>query len=550
MTVVDAVTNDPKASVSITQADALPGNATIEVTAEDGTKQTYTVKFTLGEEPQKEKYNLTIKAGTGGKIITGNSGEYEENEIISIKAEANAGYVFNKWTSTNGGTFADANKAATTFTMPANDTTIKAEFTYVGTGDDEDEDEDTTGPVVTPTPTPTPAAAYQAEVSGTGDTTVSLTVEVDADNGIATVDLGTFEIADIFGESGTTVINMPVVPEADTYTLSIPAATLAGGERTLTFAAEVGNITIPENMLDNITGGGEDKVGISISEGDKSNLPDDVAKEIGDRPVIQLTMTINGKQIEWNNANAPVTVEIPYTPTTEELLDPEHIVVWYIDGSGNVISIPNGRYNPETGTVTFTTTHFSYYAVSYVHKTFSDLSVAEWARKPIEVLASKGIIKGIGENTYVPNANITRADYLLLLVRTLELKADFNSNFDDVQPGAYYYEAVGIAKALGITNGVGNNKFNPYENISRQDMMVLTARALEVFKGLKAENDTSILNQFSDNGEISEYAKESLATLVKEELIVGNQNRLFPKDKTTRAEAAMFIYRIYNKFPY
>jgi len=30
---------------------------------------------------------------------------------------------------------------------------------------------------------------------------------------------------------------------------------------------------------------------------------------------------------------APVTVSIPYKPTKAELVDPEHITVWYIDGA-------------------------------------------------------------------------------------------------------------------------------------------------------------------------------------------------------------------------
>ncbi|MGI6425202.1 MAG: hypothetical protein ACOX2A_09060 [Tepidanaerobacteraceae bacterium] len=47
-------------------------------------------------------------------------------------------------------------------------------------------------------------------------------------------------------------------------------------------------------------------------------------------------------------------VSIPYTPTEEELANPESIVVWYIDGAGNVVTILNGRYDSETGMVTYT----------------------------------------------------------------------------------------------------------------------------------------------------------------------------------------------------
>ncbi len=80
------------------------------------------------------KYQLTIKAGTGGTITKGSEGKYLAGESIEISAKANSGYVFKNWTSSNGGTFADANSASTTFTMPSNDTTITANFESTGGG--------------------------------------------------------------------------------------------------------------------------------------------------------------------------------------------------------------------------------------------------------------------------------------------------------------------------------------------------------------------------------------------------------------------------------
>jgi len=179
---------------------------------------------------------------------------------------------------------------------------------------------------------------------------------------------------------------------------------------------------------------------------------------------------------------------------------------------------------------------------------FSDLGSVEWAREAIEDMASRGIIKGTGENKFSPSLNITRADYLLLLVRTLGLQADAEDDFDDVKPGVYYYEAVGIARKLGITNGVGNNLFKPKENISRQDMMVLTTRTLEKFKGLKSTSNIDVLGKFTDREDIAGYAEGSLATLVSEGLILGSGNKLNPRAWTTRAEAAVFMYRIFNKY--
>ncbi|HQO73064.1 MAG TPA: S-layer homology domain-containing protein, partial [Sedimentibacter sp.] len=288
-------------------------------------------------------------------------------------------------------------------------------------------------------------------------------------------------------------------------------------------------------------------VGLSIGTVDKSAIDEKVRTQIGDKPVIELKLKSKEGTISWNNPDAPVTVSIPYTPTEKELSDPEHITVWYIDGEGNVIEVPTGRYNPVTGMVTFSTTHFSNYAVVYVTKTFDDLENAAWGKKSIEVLASKGVMKGVSEKEFEPQSNITRADFLYSLIRTLGVEARFDGNFDDISKDDYYYKEIGIAQRMGITKGTGNNKFNPEESITRQDMMVLTERALRMFKRIEAQGAASDLDKFADKSLIADYAVNSVASVVKEGLIVGSGDGVNPLGNTTRAETAVFLYRIYNK---
>ncbi len=80
-----------------------------------------------------EVYTLTVEAGTGG--TASGSGNYSPDTSVSILATPESNYSFSGWTSSNGGTFANAGSASTTFTMPGSNTTITANFTQNAGGD-------------------------------------------------------------------------------------------------------------------------------------------------------------------------------------------------------------------------------------------------------------------------------------------------------------------------------------------------------------------------------------------------------------------------------
>lgn len=175
---------------------------------------------------------------------------------------------------------------------------------------------------------------------------------------------------------------------------------------------------------------------------------------------------------------------------------------------------------------------------------FSDLEAYGWAKNQIVQLAKDGIIKGRGDGTFDPSAKIIRGDFMLLLSRALNFKGEFSGNFEDVTEDMYYYEAIGLAKALGITDGMGDNKFDPTRNISRQDMMVMTKRALEVMNKIPEAGEKPV---FGDENDISEYAKDAVSLLASVGIIQGDEHgNVMPKNNATRAETAVIIYRIIN----
>ena len=172
---------------------------------------------------------------------------------------------------------------------------------------------------------------------------------------------------------------------------------------------------------------------------------------------------------------------------------------------------------------------------------YRDLLNYPWAYHAIATLEEKRIINEKSPNWYGPGENITRGDYAMFLVRTLGINVAPGENFIDVEADAEYAKELAIGKAAGIINGVGDNKFNPEAQITRQDMMTMTSRAMQLA-------GTADLGAFSDSGAIADYAASHVSAMVAEGLIKGNADgTINPLGNTTRAEAAVIMNRIINK---
>ncbi|TCM99543.1 S-layer family protein [Paenibacillus sp. BK033] len=333
-------------------------------------------------------------------------------------------------------------------------------------------------------------------------------------------------------------IELPQVAGAEAYEQQIPVSVLGQLEESQEIRVKTafGTVTLPSGMFTAAELGSAQNVTLHI--GPASSLDEG-------KPAVDIHLLADNKPLGFHNDNVQVLVTIPYTPAAGENTD--HLVILYVKDDGTTEPVPSGYYNQAAGVMSFTTTHFSKYAVAEVRKTFNDLAGVPWAKAQIEALASRGIIKGTSAKTYSPNAAITRADFIQLLVSALGLTAEVDSNFADVQSTDYYYQAVGIAKKLGITNGIRENRFDPRASISRQDMMTLTAKALVAAKKLSAMNGTAAdLSGYADADQVSPYAADSIATLVKNGLVQGAGSKLSPLATTTRAEVAVMLYNIYK----
>ncbi|WP_202915278.1 glycosyl hydrolase family 95 catalytic domain-containing protein [Paenibacillus paridis] len=344
-------------------------------------------------------------------------------------------------------------------------------------------------------------------------------------------------------------IEIPSVNGAHAYQVTVPIAAFQADDsaRTIEITTSIGTVTVSSAMLGAVETTGAHNVSITITQKDAGKWNTADQTNVISRPVIGIDLKLGGVTKPWSNPNAPVTISIPYTPTSSELSDPEYLVIWRIDETGKVIPVPTGKYDSAKGSVTFTTTQFGDFVIAYVTKSFTDIANYGWAKQAIEVLASKGVINGTSTDKYTPEASIKRADFILLLVNALGLSATTEGNFSDVNPAAYYAEAVAVAKKIGIATGTGDGTFNPDAKITRQDMMVLIDRAM-AFSNKTLLAGTSVeVQSFSDKDNIADYARQSVATLVKNGIVNGNGSNINPLGYASRAETAVLLYRMYNK---
>ena len=178
---------------------------------------------------------------------------------------------------------------------------------------------------------------------------------------------------------------------------------------------------------------------------------------------------------------------------------------------------------------------------------FSDLGSFTWAKDAIYRLVDEDIIHGVTEHTFAPSKSITRADFMLLLVRMMgiDTSAEPVDNFRDVPKDAYYYKEIGAAKALGIAHGVTDYDFAPERSITREEMFTLVERVMKQMGYLTEDASLTALNSYTDAVSISGYARQPIATLSFLNLIQGDEaSRVNPQKAANRAEAAVFIDRV------
>lgn len=336
--------------------------------------------------------------------------------------------------------------------------------------------------------------------------------------------------------------------EVKTVTTSIPRDAMntirQNGVNQLTVSNPLASLIFDQDAISTIAGEADENIKITTAVVENDTLSEKIRQKVGNRPVYELSVESGDRSILQFNGN--VTVSKPYTLKPGE--DPNAIVIYYINAEGELEIVSNCTYNLETGTVSFKTNHFSQYAVGYNKVTFNDVAENAWYSKAVTFIAARDITSGTGNGNYSPKAKLTRGQFIVLVMRAYGINPDetFADNFADAGD-SYYTSYLATAKRLKISKGIGNNLFAPEKEITRQEMFTLLYNVLEKINSLPVVKSEKEISEFSDSDEIAPWAMDAMSIFVKTEIIRGSNNMLYPASTANRAEMAQIMYNLLSK---
>ena len=177
------------------------------------------------------------------------------------------------------------------------------------------------------------------------------------------------------------------------------------------------------------------------------------------------------------------------------------------------------------------------------NKIFTDVNTDHWAYTAINSLKNLGVISGRGDGSFGTDNSVTREEFVKMLLGIFGKETEnVDNKFSDVDENKWYAPYVNTAADMGIVSGIEEDIFGVGEKITRQDMSVLIVRYL---KQENCELNGAAIDSFTDDGDISDYAKDSVYALKNLGLINGMGDGSFmPRANATRAQTAQILYSV------
>lgn len=474
-------------------------------------------------------YRITISSAKNGSA-TADLTNAVAGKRVNLTASANTDYKFEKWTVTAEDSaipvVIDTAAAASTYLiMPASNVTITPSFTYAGGSS-----------------SPSGGGGGGGEDASSGKLGVGgVSVPYTFSSGSLNLQLDENLVAQLASGAKQSGITLDLSKLGKVTEASLPAASgILAKAQSLTVVLTEAGITFDADALGTLAAAsGDGAVNIRAEQAAKSSLTAAQQAAVGDRPVYDFTLMANGKQISTLGGKAKIA--IPYTLGKAE--EPGKLTIWYLSDSGNLTEIPC-TYDAVSGTVSFSTDHFSYYVVGYKANPFKDVLSGAWYCEAVAFVNQRGLFNGTSATTFSPNVSMTRAMFVTVLGRLAKVDPSLytSTSFTDVPAGQWYSAYIEWAVQKHIITGYGNGSFGANDALTREQMSVILANYLQAMNiTLPSAANTT---QFNDQGQISGWAQNAVQLMQTTGLLQGNEAKLFAPQKTaTRAEVATVLMR-------
>lgn len=177
---------------------------------------------------------------------------------------------------------------------------------------------------------------------------------------------------------------------------------------------------------------------------------------------------------------------------------------------------------------------------------FQDVAKDAWYNEAVSYVYDNGIMAGTASNQFSPKMEVTRAQMCQILYNMEDKPENNGDAFSDVNAGNWFYSAVNWAASVGIVSGVGNGEFAPQASITREQAMTILYNYAS-HKGHDVTTATD-LSGFIDASKISTWATVAMQWAVGSGYLSGvSQIELLPAGTTTRGQIAMILMRFSEK---
>nr|WP_275440301.1 glycosyl hydrolase 53 family protein [Paenibacillus sp. ACRRY] len=335
-----------------------------------------------------------------------------------------------------------------------------------------------------------------------------------------------------------------------TVTFQLPVSSLAAWVETqavqsLELKVDQTSVRIPMKSLLDIDAATAKTLDVMISKGSTTNLSEQQKAAIANHSMIDVKLLVDGEVLPWTDRGIEIVFSGIDKPEAEDTV----LVVQSLVPDSQMKTVMYSAYDESAQVMTFKPLQSGPFVIVEVHVPLSDIQAHAWAENEVKSLYGKGIVSGMAENRFDPLGDLTRAQFLHMVMQVIGNSQAPNTTgylLSDVSEGQWYTDSIRLGLQMNIIQGRPDGSFGVHERVTREEMAVILQRVMQAVKQDETSGlDVSTGAEFRDNEEIASYAKQAVSSMQRLGLLKGMGDGNFaPKQTANRAQGAVVVARM------